>query len=211
MFTKENQQIQKKKKIEDQIRSRFDPLDRDQCRDARWTFAMRSVRRWDRCEQRDRWDSATRWLGLARVGWARAGRERKRAERERKGAEIRPGCWGWLGGSGQWRKRESKESKSEMSREGDARVFWKMVYGKKFRKPFSLFSSAIFRSICIRFLLTSVLQHPKRLKMLKTFYGKHFTSKQTEPKTITCQNKMKGCWKQSSSAQLEHEKHSKRL
>jgi hypothetical protein len=33
-----------------------------------------------------------------------------------------------------------------------------------------VFSSAIFQSICIRFLLTSVLQRPKHLKMLKTFY-----------------------------------------
>jgi hypothetical protein len=61
-------------------------------------------------------------------------------------------------------------------------VFWKMVYGKIFRKPFSLFYTAIFRSIYVDFLLTSVLQRLKLLKMLKTFYGKRFTSKQTEPK-----------------------------
>jgi hypothetical protein len=67
-----------------------------------------------------------------------------------------------------------------LSREGDARVFWKMVYGKIFRKPFSLFYTAIFRSIYVDFLLTSVLQRPKRPKMLKTFYRKRFTSKQTE-------------------------------
>jgi hypothetical protein len=80
------------------------------------------------------------------------------------------------------KEREQRPSESEMSREGDARVFWKMVYEKIFCKPFSLFSSAIFRSICIRFLLTSVLQCPKHLKMLKTFYEKRFTSKQTEPR-----------------------------
>jgi hypothetical protein len=68
------------------------------------------------------------------------------------------------------KERKQRLSESEMSREGDARVFWKMVYGKNFRKPFSLFSSAIFRSISVGFLLTSVLQHPKRPKMLKTFY-----------------------------------------
>ena len=79
------------------------------------------------------------------------------------------------------KEREQRPSESEMSREGDACVFWKMVYRKKFCKPFSLFSSVIFRSICIRFPLTSVLQRPKCPKMLKTFYEKHFTSKQTEP------------------------------
>ena len=61
-------------------------------------------------------------------------------------------------------------------------MFWKMVYGKILRKPFSLFYTAIFGSIYVDFLLTSVLQPPKHLKMLKTFYGKRFTPKQTEPK-----------------------------
>ena len=86
--------------------------------------------------------------------------------------------WGWLGvardreenRADSEKEREQRLSESEMSREGDAHVFWKMVYGKFFHKPFSLFSSAIFRSICICFLLTSVLQRPKRPKMLKTFY-----------------------------------------
>ena len=69
------------------------------------------------------------------------------------------------------RERERAETESRVQTwEGEARVFWKMVYGKIFRKPFSLFSSVIFRSICIRFSLTSVLQHPKRPKVLKTFY-----------------------------------------
>ena len=101
-----------------------------------------------------------RWLG---VGWERAGRERKRGG---------SGCWGWLSGSGQWReestvrKRESRDWVE--TREGDARVFWKMVYKKNFRKPFSLFYAAIFRSIFVNFPLTSVLQRPKRPKMLKT-------------------------------------------
>jgi hypothetical protein len=61
-------------------------------------------------------------------------------------------------------------------------MFWKMVYGKIFRKPFSLFYAVIFWSISVNFPLTSVLQRPKRPKMLKTFYGKRFQPKQMEPK-----------------------------
>jgi hypothetical protein len=54
--------------------------------------------RWDLCEGRlvRRWTTA--WLGLARVGWARAGRERKRTEKERKGAGRGAGGGSrWLG------------------------------------------------------------------------------------------------------------------
>jgi hypothetical protein len=63
----------------------------------------------------------------------------------------------------------------------EARVFWfwKMVYGK--RKPFSVFSFGILRSNENIFGLTFVLHCTKRLQMLKTFYGKRFQPKQTEP------------------------------
>ena len=81
------------------------------------------------------------------------------------------------------RERERAETESRVETwEGEARVFWKMVYGKIFRKPFSLFYAVIFRSISVNFPLTSVLQCPKRSKMLKTFSVKRFTSIQTEPK-----------------------------
>ena len=178
MFTKENQQIlnikrKKEKKKRDQIRSRSSPLDRDQCDGCSaglycgFGATVASVR----AERSVR--EKVRWLG---VGWERAGQERKRGG---------SGCWGWLGGSGQWReestvrKRESRDWVE--TREGDARVFWKMVYGKIFCKPFSLFYAAIFRSIYVNFPLTLVLQRPKHPKMLKTFSVKRFTSKQTEP------------------------------
>jgi hypothetical protein len=93
VFTKENQQIpnikrkkkkKKKKKRsdqikirsdQDQIRSRFDPLDRDQCRDARRAFAMASVR------QCDGGFGASREIG----------------ERESKVARGARGGSGWLG------------------------------------------------------------------------------------------------------------------
>jgi hypothetical protein len=65
----------------------------------------------------------------------------------------------------------------------EARVFRfrKMVYGNIFRKPFSVFSFGILRSNENIFSLTSVLHCTKRLQMLKTFYGKRFQTKQTEP------------------------------
>uniref|UniRef100_A0A2N9GMM5 Uncharacterized protein n=1 Tax=Fagus sylvatica TaxID=28930 RepID=A0A2N9GMM5_FAGSY len=61
----------------------------------RWVFAVRSVRR---C---DGGIGATAWLGLAghELG------ERESEQRERKRAENRPGCWGWLGWLGTVRKR----------------------------------------------------------------------------------------------------------
>jgi hypothetical protein len=62
-------------------------------------------------------------------------------------------------------------------------MFWKMVYGNFFRKPFSSFSFAILRSKTNIFGLTLILRRNKRLQMLKTFYEKRFQSKQTEPKT----------------------------
>jgi hypothetical protein len=70
-----------------------------------------------------------------------------------------------------------------------------MVYGKIFRKPFSSIYKAIFRSTYKFFPLTSILQRPKRPKMLKTFYGKRFTSKQTEPESK--KNKKVGSVKRS--------------
>jgi hypothetical protein len=71
-----------------------------------------------------------------------------------------------------------------MSRGRCSRVFWKMVYGKIFRKPFSSFSLTFFRSKSNVFLLTLVLQRNKRPQMMKTFYEKRFTSKQTEVSLI---------------------------
>ena len=81
--------------------------------------------------------------------------------------------------------REKGQRRSVQRAEKESRkphAFWKMVYGKIFRKPFFSIYKAIFRSNYRPFLLTLILQRPKRLKMLKTFYEKHFTSKQTEPK-----------------------------
>jgi hypothetical protein len=140
---------------------------------------------------------------VAWAGWARVGRERKRGWGWVGVAGGGGGSewlgWGWVGvdglgvGRGGWRwlgtvrreqraKSEKRESRwREMGRELTC-AFWKMVYGKIFRKPFSSIYKAIFRSNFKPFPLTSVLQRPKRPKMLKTFYGKRFTSKQTEPK-----------------------------
>jgi hypothetical protein len=44
------------------------------------------------------------------------------------------------------KEREQRLNERSEMVEGDARVFWKMVYGKNFRKPFSLFSLMIFQS-----------------------------------------------------------------
>ena len=71
------------------------------------------------------------------------------------------------GGVGLCREQRAERAEKE-SRKPHA--FWKMVYGKIFRKPFSSIYKAIFRSNYRPFLLTSILQRPKRLKMLKTFY-----------------------------------------
>jgi hypothetical protein len=57
-----------------------------------------------------------------------------------------------------------------------------MVYGNFFRKPFSFFSFAFYGQITNVLRLTFILRRNKRLQMLKTFYGKHFQPKQTEPK-----------------------------
>ena len=57
---------------------------------------------------------------------------------------------------------------------------------KIFRKPFSIFYLRIFRSKDKWFPLTFILQRNKRPKMMKIFYGKHFTSKQTEPNCKLC-------------------------
>jgi hypothetical protein len=100
-------------------------------------------------------------LGLARDGWGLLGVARWLGTVRRREQTVR--------------KRESRDSREMRS------VFWKMVYGKIFRKPFSSIYITIFRSNYKRFPLTLVLQRNKRPKMMKTFYGKRFTSKQTEP------------------------------
>jgi hypothetical protein len=71
--------------------------------------------------------------------------------------------------------------------------FWKMVYGNFFRKPFSVFSFGILRSNTNIFSLTFVLHCNKRLQMLKTFYGKRFQPKQTEPKIVSTPLEMNAC------------------
>ena len=77
--------------------------------------------------------------------------------------------------------RREREEMREMDRSELPRVFWKMVYGKFFRKPFSSVSFAILRSKTNIFGLTFIFRQNKRLQMLKTFYEKRFQSKQTEP------------------------------
>ena len=79
-------------------------------------------------------------------------------------------------------KRDSREQRKIAEKESrKPHTFWNMVYGKNFRAPFSSIYKAIFQSNYKPFPWTSVLQRLKRPKMLKTFYGKRFTSKQTEP------------------------------
>ena len=131
-------------------------------------------RRWDR------WSSA---IG-ARAGSTRFGRERKRAEREkgsREEAWLGVTDWGWLG-----TVRKRAETENETSENGRGlgethALFWKMVYGKIFRKPFSLFYILIFRSKQNIFRWLSILLRTKCPKILKTFSVKRFTSIQTEP------------------------------
>ena len=101
---------------------------------------------------------------------------------------VARGGSGWLGvardgekESREQRVRREREEMREMGRSELPRVFWKMVYGKFFRKPFSSFSFAILQSKTNIFGLTFILRRNKRLQMLKTFYGKRFQSKQTEP------------------------------
>jgi hypothetical protein len=103
-------------------------------------------------------------LRLARAGWARFGRERQRAEREKESRERereqRRGVWLGVTGWG-WLETVRKRADSEREREQRLRMrgvkmvensrethalFWKMVYGKIFRKPFSVFYLLIFRS-----------------------------------------------------------------
>ena len=86
------------------------------------------------------------------------------------------------GGSGRRDGREQR-AESEVESSSSSRVlFWKMVYGNFFRKPFSFFSFVFLRSNTNVFQLTFILRRNKRLQMLKTFYGKRFQPKQTEPK-----------------------------
>jgi hypothetical protein len=74
-----------------------------------------------------------------------------------------------------------KEQREQRKRAESLTRFGKWFTEKNFRKPFSSIYKAIFRSNYKPFPLTSVLQRPKRPKMLKPFYEKRFTSKQTEP------------------------------
>jgi hypothetical protein len=59
--------------------------------------------------------------------------------------------------------------------------FGKWLTEKFSGKPFSSVYKAILRSNENIFSLTFVLHCTKRLQMLKTFYGKRFQPKQTEP------------------------------
>ena len=84
---------------------------------------------------------------------------------------------------GRRRSVVSVYAESRESREGELKphAFWKMVYGKIFRKPFSSIYKVILWSKTNIFRLTSILRRNKRLQILKIFYEKRFQSKQTEP------------------------------
>ena len=67
---------------------------------------------------------------------------------------------------------ESKKQRveSEVESSTSSRVlFWKMVYGNFFRKPFSFFSFTFLRSNTNVFQLIFILCRNKRLQILKTF------------------------------------------
>jgi hypothetical protein len=150
-----------------------------------------------------RWGGSAGWARVEGTGVARLARlarlaghglgERETEQRERtqRSVEGTGVARGWLGVAGDGEKVQRAESESREKRVraerrkcfGRARVFWfrKMVYGNIFRKPFSVFSLAILRSNENIFSLTFVLRCNKRLQMLKTFYGKRFQPKQTEP------------------------------
>jgi hypothetical protein len=57
-----------------------------------------------------------------------------------------------------------------------------MIYENFGRKPFTKILKGVFRSTENVFSLTSILQVNKHPQMLKMFYGKYFTAKQTKPK-----------------------------
>ena len=76
--------------------------------------------------------------------------------------------WGGGGGCGVCAKKEVE--------------FWKMIYENFGRKPFIKILKGVFRSTENVFSLTSILQVNKHPQMLKMFYGKYFTAKQTKPK-----------------------------
>ncbi len=98
----------------------------------------------------------------------------QRAEREVESREQRSRAESRDGGREQRAEREVESSSSSRV------LFWKMVYGNFFRKPFSFFSFAFLRSNTNVLRLTSILRHNKRMQILKTFYGKRFQLKQTE-------------------------------
>ncbi len=79
----------------------------DRCRDGRWPFAVRLVRRWDWC------DGANGWLGLA--GHELGERENEQREREREQRRGRCG-WGWLG-TVRKRADSEKERKQRLNEE----------------------------------------------------------------------------------------------
>ena len=114
-------------------------------------------------------------MGVGRGGWAGGG----------------SGCLGsgWVGAAGhgwRWLGTVRREQRAESEkRESRWHEMGRELTCAFFRKPFSSIYKAIFRSKYKFFPLTSILQRPKRPKILKTFYGKRFTSKQTEPKVIS--------------------------
>jgi hypothetical protein len=88
------------------------------------------------------------------------------------------------------RREQRAESEKRESRDSMKWVLSSFVcFGKWFTEIFSvnrfpLFPLRFYESKTNIFRLTSILRRNKRLQILKTFYGKRFQSKQTEPKSI---------------------------
>jgi hypothetical protein len=104
------------------------------------------------------------------------------------------GWLGWLEVAGQRAEAESREQRQreEAEKENIAKPHAcfgrKMVYGKFFRKPFSVFYKAIFRSKEKNFRWLSILPRSKHPAWLKTFSVKRFQSIQTEPRCTKTNN-----------------------
>jgi hypothetical protein len=82
----------------------------------------------------------------------------------------------------QERKEVREREEGGLAGRGVMRVnFGKTIYENFGHKFFSHFLQRVFRSIEIIFRLTSILQQNKHLQMLKIFFKKYFTAKQTEP------------------------------
>ena len=164
VFTKENQQIpnikwkKKEKKRLGQIKikiwSRFDPLDRDQCRDARRGFAVRSMRQWLRC---DGATVASMWaersmrrcdeVAQSGSGWLGTSWAREKARWLGVLGVARDG-WGWLGGSGQWKEESRqwrKRERAETEWEWKSRERRDAYFGKWFMEKFSVNHFSYFR------------------------------------------------------------------